>query len=204
MPPNVLPNPAFPDTEMKESNITYDKLRERVEAFVGMKFQTRRHFDILTDLLYTNTKEMVSATTLRRFWGYQEAGSSAPSLNTLNVLSKLVGYANWEDFKARKNSDASSSEMMNGIHALRFSTLEVGCQLQITWNPDRRIMVEYLGNYTFRVLTTENSKLMAKDTFQCMQIIEGQAMCCENLLREGHVAMSYICGKNGGLRYSRQ
>lgn len=189
---------------MKETDIIYKKLRARVEAFTGMKFQTRRHFDILASLLYTNTKEMVSATTLRRFWGYQEAGNSAPSLNTLNVLSKLIGYRCWEDFKARKNSDASSSEMMKGIHALRFSTLEVGCQLQITWNPDRRIMVEYLGNYTFRVLTSENSKLMEKDTFQCMQIIEGQAMCCENLLREGHVAMSYICGKNGGLRYARQ
>ena len=188
---------------MKETDIgiIYKKLRARVEAFTGMKFQTRRHFDILASLLYTNTKEMVSATTLRRFWGYQEAGNSAPSLNTLNVLSKLIGYSCWEDFKARKDSDTSSSEMLNGIHSLMFSTLEVGSLLQITWNPDRRITVEYLGNYTFRVLTSENSKLVERDTFQCTQIIEGQAMCCENLLREGHVAMSYICGKNGGLRY---
>lgn len=204
MPPNVPQTQHSKTQKMKETDTNYIKLRERVEAFVGMKFQTRRHFDILADLLYTNTKEMVSATTLRRFWGYQEAGSSAPSLNTLNVLGKLIGYTNWEDFRTRKDSDVSSSEMMNGIHALRFSTLEVGSQLRITWNPDRRIMVEYLGNYTFRVLESENSKLMEKDTFQCMQIIEGQAMCCENLLREGHVAMSYICGKNGGLRYSRQ
>lgn len=179
-------------------------LRDKVERYVGIRMQTRRHFDALAERIFANSREMVSSTTLRRFWGYQEKDSVAASHNTLNVLSRLIGYTCWDDFVSAVNrsDDGTSSELVQSMHILSSGNLLQGTRLQVTWDPDRLILLEYLGNCIFRVLESEHSKLCEGDTFRCPQIIAGQPMCCENLLRPGHAIMSYVCGRAGGLSFS--
>lgn len=86
----------------------YTYLRSKVESFIGYRLQTRRHFDMLAETIYANTKSMLSATTLRRFWGYQEKDGGV-SLNTLNVLSRLVGYHDYEEFCSKKDASADDT-----------------------------------------------------------------------------------------------
>ena len=187
---------------MANADHLHSELRERVELFLGVKMQTRRHFDALAEAIFVHTKEMVSATTLRRYWGYQDKDAIQPSANTLNLLCRLVGFEDWDAFTAfaRKNTSISS-QLMQDMRTLSVSTLVVGCNLQVTWNPNRRVLLEYLGQDTFRVTENENSQLQEGDTFVCHQIVMGQVMCCESLLRPGHGMMSYVCGKSGGLSY---
>lgn len=182
---------------MADEDILYEALRRRVETFTGVKPETRRHFDMLAQILFERTRAMVSATTLRRFWGYQEAGSSGVSRNTLDVLSRLIGYDGWRTFSLQGDS-GGTSDLMVDRHELAIEGLRVGKQIELTWIPERRVIVEYLGGYAFRVLSSMNSKLMEGDTFQCRQIVEGRPMVCTYLLRPGYPAMSYECGKMGG------
>lgn len=185
---------------MADEEILYDNLRRKVETFTGVTPETRRHFDMLAQILFERTRAMVSATTLRRFWGYQEMGYSGLSRNTLNVLSRFVGYTNWNAF-VQQDLLVDSSELMDVRQELAVTALTVGNKVEVTWMPDRRIVIEYLGADTFRVLSSENSKLMAGDTFHCSQIVASKSMFCNNLLRPGSPVMSYVCGKTGGVSF---
>lgn len=161
---------------------------------------TRRHFDMLAETVFVYTKNMVSATTLRRFWGYQEKNSGV-SQNTLNVLARLIGYADFKEFcnQSTDSSTDSSSELLGERNILASSSLTIGNQVYVTWSPDRKITLEYLGAETFRVQESQNSKLQKDDTFCCTQFVSGMPLYCNRLLRTGFPTMSYVCGKTGGI-----
>lgn len=182
----------------------YKRLRSRVETFVGYKMQTRRHFDMLAETLFIHTKSMVSATTLRRFWGYQEQ-SGGVSMNTLNVLARLIDYADFENFvsTAADMPSQSTSEMLAESHVISADRLSIGMRITVTWSPDRKLVLEYIGSETFRVQESHNSKLQKEDTFICCQFVSGMPLFCNRLLRAGFpTTMSYVCGKVGGINIS--
>lgn len=183
----------------------YGNLRYQVEHLIGMELRMRRHFDALAESLFTQTSNMISPTTLRRFWGYQEAGVSV-SKHTLDVLSMFVGYRNWDDFKQSSEQQTESEEcpssgfLMN-VKRLKSETLNCGQQVVITWKPNRRVVVVHEGTDVYRVVSNENSKLRPGDTFHCVQLVERQPLFCTDLLREGHAPMNYVGGKHGGINF---
>ena len=69
------------------------------------------HNDVFIELsehIQKETQVNLSTTTLKRVWGkvkYQ----NAPSISTLNTLSKFAGYENWRDFKNKKEPKKKSS-----------------------------------------------------------------------------------------------
>lgn len=191
---------AIDDTEK-----IYNALRNQVEHMIGTELKMRRHFDMLAEMVFTQTRNMVSPTTLRRFWGYQEAEVSV-SKHTLDVLSMFVGYRNWDDFKqhAEQYADGeeySGSGFLQNIRRVKSESLECGQQVVITWLPNRRVVVVHEGTDVYRVISNENSKLRPGDTFHCSQLVEGQPLFCTDLLREGHAPMNYVGGKDGGIRF---
>lgn len=189
----------------EETEKIYSNLRYQVEHLLGTELKMRRHFDMLAETVFTKTRNMISPTTLRRFWGYQEAEVSV-SRHTLDVLSLFVGYRNWDDFKQHsgqhtEGEEYSGSGFLLDIRRVKSETLECGQQVVITWLPNRRVVLVHEGSDVFRVISNENSKLRPGDTFHCAQLVEGQPLFCTDLLREGHAPMSYVGGKNGGIQF---
>lgn len=77
----------------------YKELRKKVEETLGFPPTIRRHFDQLAEAVSNATKEPISSTTLRRFWGYQETGhQNAVRRFTLDLLSRYAGYKDYDDF----------------------------------------------------------------------------------------------------------
>ena len=87
----------------------YDKLKEKVEKVAGRAMMTPRDFDYLSSRIFDATRSYVASTTLKRFWGYIEAGKvKRPLRNTLNVLAQYAGYADWECFAQSFDSEVQS------------------------------------------------------------------------------------------------
>lgn len=189
-------------------NILHQKLQERIEILIGSRMQTRRDFDNLSALIHERTGERLSATTLRRFWGYQEHDTEhSPTIHTLNLLSRMVGMMDWEAFKERcaqgMEDDATESSAFiveNGI--LDADKLFFGQRVVLAWAPNRRLEVEYQGCEVWRVVTSENSKLVAGDIFHCRQFVNGEPLYCRDLIRRGMATTDYYCGKRGGIRFT--
>ena len=72
-------------------------LREMIEKMVGRNMVVPRDFAWLSEKVLERTQHRVSASTLRRFWGYVSEGVS-DSKFTKDVLAKFLGYADFEEF----------------------------------------------------------------------------------------------------------
>lgn len=80
--------------------IDQDKLAlllESLEQRFGHKPQAPREFEKLSSLIHNITGESVSASTLKRLWGYDKNRCS-PYRYTLDILARYVGYDGVQDF----------------------------------------------------------------------------------------------------------
>lgn len=90
------------------------QLRDAIEKKTGRYPATPKDFDCLAADIYEQLHESVSASTLKRVWGYVDSDST-PRITTLNVLAKFIGYSNWHDFC--NSMDDEGSGMKDGATA---------------------------------------------------------------------------------------
>jgi hypothetical protein len=80
---------------------TVQKCLLQIEEKLGWGNSSQWHSDVFIELSETiqkHTNILLSPTTLKRIWGKVNY-NSAPSISTLNTLSKFIDYQNWRDFK---------------------------------------------------------------------------------------------------------
>jgi len=176
------------------------KLCKEIETALNRQMQTPKDFEFLRERLYARLHVLVSRTTLMRIWGYVEEDVQ-PRVSTLNILSQFLGYKDWGSFQenALLPKEQQSSPIMS--RKLSVSELGLGDRLRLTWQPERVCDIEYLGNLTFQVVTSENTRLHAGDTFQCSLIIEGEPLYIDNLKQGDHLPTAYVCGKKSGVYF---
>lgn len=183
--------------EQKEEDIK--RLLKHVEEVVGKSVQAPRDFILLHEQLLEFTGSTISVSTLKRLWGYTHSKCQF-SLHSLDLLSQMIGYSNWKSFLEEKSEVPSSQFFVN--QKLNSHSLEVGEKMKLTWQPDRVITIEYRGSNKFIVRESQNSKLQSGDIFHCEQFMEHEPLVMTHLIRKEMTPCDYICGKQGGIRWS--
>ncbi|MBR1550263.1 MAG: hypothetical protein IJ634_06460 [Bacteroidales bacterium] len=199
---------------MNQSDTNIDTLKRLVCEAAGCQANTPGDFYTIMAFVESRTRESIGLTTIKRLWQY--AGlSSTPRMATLDVLARSIGYRHYADFREHYGDSTPSSNIVLG-QSVKASDLLPGDHLMLRWNPGREIVIEYLGNSTFRVATSEGSKLQADDTFQASLFALGHAAMLANVIhgerdRSGaNVAKSYSSwplyeiGQQGGLTLVRK
>ena len=171
-------------------------LTDEIERHVQRVMNTHSDFVWLSQLLHNVTGEYISPTTLKRLWGHQ-TDYCHPSPYTLNLLSRYLGYADYDAFKRGLHADYASSAIQTRCYMS--ANLSEGDVLTLTWRPDRRMLVRYVGNDSFEVVEVENSKLYVGDTFTCQSFVEGEMAVLSNLYHQGKGPFVYLIGKQGGV-----
>lgn len=174
----------------------FDALLRQVERTAGRRMETPRDFDWLAERILQRKLCPVSASTLKRTWGY--IGGGSPSRATLNALAQFAGYTDYETFCG--GSVAVQSNIIMNRH-LRAEELDPGRRIKLTWPPDRVCIVEYLGYRRFRVVAAENTKLSVGDTFSCQFFIEHEPLFIDQLIHEGNNPTAYVAGYEGGIMF---
>ena len=175
------------------------KLKQMIEDSIPRKIKTPADFTYLSGVIFERCGETISETTLKRIWGYIE-GYDTTRFHTLSILSRFVGYNDWDDFVRENVIDPNeqSEEIMQ--KCIYTKNLKPGDKIYYTWNPDRECLVEYLGDNVFKVLESKNSKVIENDTFVTAFFIEGQPLYLDDLTRDGETYAMFVVGKNGGLK----
>ena len=176
-----------------------DLLKQEVERTFGHQLKETRDFEELSHLLVSHTRERLSPTTLKRFWGYLKNEEVQTRPHTLDVLARFVGYKDFEDFCAQADC---LDEVQSGIKAEERITsegLRRGQRLIITWRPDRKIVVRLLGNSQFEIIEAENTKLSVGDTFRCHLMIQHEPLYLDEVVHQGQPAMVYVAGQKDGV-----
>lgn len=185
--------------------IPYGQLRTDIETALKKKLQTPKDFEYLRERIYARLHTLVSRTTLMRLWGYVDE-EVTPRKGTLDILSKFLGYQDWESYQ--ENTMLPKEQQSSPVMSRKLnvnSDLYIGERLRLTWQPDRVCDVEYLGELSFRVIASENTRIQPGDTFQCSLIIEGEPLYLDNLWKgDGSTSaetIAYVCGKKTGVNF---
>ena len=183
----------------------YQALCDAVEKHVGMKMVRSQDFDWLAEKILEQQHQMVSANTLKRLWGYFDHVRVETRKSVLDLLAQYLGYSNYMVFVQTLEMAAAnkSSNEVNTNH-LEVKKLPVGQQVCVTWLPDRRLVMEHLGQGRCVIREVENSKLCVGDTFNCQLLIEGEPLFLGSLCRVGESfsdSVAYQAGKQGGIHF---
>ena len=176
-----------------------DLLKQEAERAFGRQLKEARDFEELSHLLLSHTRERLSPTTLKRFWGYLKNEEVQTRPHTLDVLARFVGYKNYEDFCGHADC---LDEVQSGIKAEERITsegLRRGQRLIITWRPDRRIVVRHQGEGRFEIVEAENTKLSVGDTFRCYLMIQHEPLYLDEVMHQGMPPMVYVAGQKDGV-----
>lgn len=157
-------------------------------------------FEWLEEKIANKVKERVSASTLMRVWGYRKGVSTRQS--TLDILARYLGYADYVTFcqwAPTKDDEPQSDEVIS--RHLHTSDLQVGQKIELTWQPERRCVVQRQKGKSFLVVEVEQTKLSVGDTFECDIFIEGEPLYLSQLVHEGRSPMVYVAGKKSGIHF---
>lgn len=179
-----------------------EELKKSIENVVGYRVRTPRDFDLLAENIFNSTKQMISPTTIKRFWGYLvEKEEQKPRINTLNILAQYVGYSDYETFCKLHCGDAESESDFLRNNCLQARSLFKGDKVRLMWDPGRCVTIQYIGLCMFKVVESINSKLSENDIFICERIVENNPLLLSNLIHNDGEPVNYICGKKGGVKY---
>ena len=95
-------------------------MRGEIERKVGYPLQSGPDLARLAEMILAETREYVSATTLKRFWDLYE-GHHTPRPSIWNALAKFVGDANFAAFCRRMK--ASGAEISGEVGAARLKAV---------------------------------------------------------------------------------
>ena len=176
------------------------ELRLRIEASIKRKIETPADFDFLRGIIWERTHEQISTSTLKRLWGYVDGVDNARN-STLNVLSKALGYENWDAFILKLKSENVDNSDLVMSESVSSGDLKIGDMLMIAWQPNRVCVLKYLGDNKFEVMKSQNSKLKVGDTFRCGLFILGEPVYINDLRQNNGTGEPklFVIGNKSGL-----
>lgn len=183
---------------MKTDNI--DRLRRQAEACFGRPASTSRHFEELSESIFSRTGQLLSTSTLKRLWGYLDEPVT-PRLHTLDTLSRYAGWPDWKEFSEAPNADPESGPIGRPHLDVRHD-LRRGDRVRLSWAPDRVCEIWYLSDLEFEIFSARNTRLQAGDRFRCSSIISDAPLYLDHLTRQGDDLGVYVCGRRSGVRFA--
>lgn len=184
-----------------ENEQLIQQLKDSIEQMTNRKMYTPKDFDFLSEEVFSRLNIMVSATTLKRLWGYLNEGS-VPRKSTLSILAQFAGYRDWDTFtEAAVRGDAVSQSHLILSRRLSSFSLTKGDVVQLNWLPDRICKVVYQGDCMYEVIDSQHAKLQAGDTFHCSIFIEREPLYIDNLTHGSYQHIAYVAGKKDGIHF---
>ena len=119
------------------------RLCSEIETAIHHQLTTPKDFDTLREMVFSRLHILISATTLKRIWGYLSDGVT-PRRGTLDILAQYLGYADFATFEGGSHNDdelPSSPIMARRIDV--DDQLQQGDTIRLSWQPGRVCDVVY-------------------------------------------------------------
>lgn len=170
---------------------------KRVESRLGKPLKYSADCEILAQAIEDATGERLGVTTIKRLFGF--AGEKVtPRGTTMDIIAQYLGYADMKDME-RQLGDAADISMFTAIDEIGSSSLAEGTQIQITYSPDRLLVLTYIGDCRFIVNESQNGKLRKGDKIRVTHFAKGFELLVSDVVRDGVNLGQYHAAKDGGL-----
>lgn len=175
-----------------------EELKSLIQQKYGQSLNTSTDFEQFTLEFEKTTEEKISASTLKRMWGYV-GDAHKTRVATLDSLSRYLSFENFYDFTHWLKTSTRYNSSFFDAKQLASSELSEGDMVEIGWSPNRRLLLRYLGDSNYEVVTSENSKLLKGDRFLTGCFIREQPLYLPYVIRKGERTAPFVAGRNGGL-----
>ena len=152
--------------------------------------------EILSLDIESKTGVRIGTTTLKRLVGFAQ-DERTPHTSTLDAIARYLGYAHWDELS--KIEDNGNSDFETPDDEVRSADLQTGACVEITYLPDRRLILEYLGNNRYQVTASENSKLQKGDEVEILNFVLHHPLLVVNVWRDGESLGQFTAGRVSGL-----
>ena len=175
------------------------ELLHQVEEKFGHRLSTTTDYELLSFVIEREIGELISASTLKRLWGYVSY-SSTPRIATMDTLSRYLGHKDFKVFcKVLRDSGAVVSSFFTS-KTIETASLKEGSSLLLGWAPNRLVEIRFIGGTTFEVVSVENAKLRPGDRFEASEFILGAPLFISSVRRsDGTQTPPYVAAKAEGL-----
>lgn len=144
------------------------------------------------------TGDHIGVNTIKRLLGFID-DEREPRISTLDIIARYLGFSSWDEL--RIYDDKSNSSFDSTSDEIRVQELTIGQQIQISYLPDRHLIIEYQGNNTFLILSSKNSKLQDDDQITMTHIVSGYPLLVSEVIRNGQSLGSFTAGKAQGIAF---
>lgn len=114
------------------------------------------------------------------------------------MLANFLGYADFEEFGLSQGTGERQSQMVIGKE-ISCDVLYEGQMLKLSWLPDRTCIIRYQGNGSFKVVSSENTRLAKDDTFECHHFINHEPAYLHAWKHGDDEPVTYVIGKKNGI-----
>ena len=157
------------------------EIKELLKQKSGKALTSPADCDYIAIDIFSVTNEHIGVNTLKRLLGFLNEECNA-RISTLNIIAKYLGYPDWE---ALSKADVSNSTFDNASEDLIVKNLSKGQQVEITYLPNRKLVLEYQENFKFLVRESVNSKLHTDDTIEVQHLLLNYPLIASNVMRRG-------------------
>ena len=170
---------------------------KKIEAKLGMEINYPQQCEIVAQAIEDETGQTLGVSTVKRMLGFLNE-DRIPRQSTMDILSKFLGYKDAALMSKDISKDSEISDF-TWMECVEPEDLKEGTQLQITYDPQRLLILTYLGDNKFIVNESKRSKLEKGDVLEIHQLVVGHELLVNDVTREGKSKGSYTGAKQGGL-----
>jgi len=185
---------------MKLSQMTIEQI---IEKF-GKPIRYPSDYMELSHEIGKTVGQPISTNTVKRLLGFI-VEDREPRLYTLDIISKYLGYENWDNYIDRSYSHGIKYSEIQQLNGIRYDDLQINDQIEFHYSPDRIVIIQKISKEgLFQVIKAVNCTLQVGDQIKVHQFIMNYPLFVDKIIRNGDDMGSYIAGKIGGITYLKK
>ena len=153
--------------------------------------------DILSTEIEKVTGVHVGVNTIKRLLDILHDGTTT-RVSTLNIVAKYLGATDWASLMETVNQSNSQFQILEGEVCTH--DLGKGAMLEITYLPDRKLVLEHTGEGIFRVMASIHGSLQEDDLVFIDYLFPNLPLLAKNVFRGGESLGRYSAGIKGGIQ----
>ena len=158
-------------------------LQDMIAARFGREVRYSQDCEDLAEDIFARTGERLGVSTLKRMFGFTGA-MVAPRPSTMDIIAQYLGYANgYKDLTADLDDDSAISAF-DALDTVDIANLSTGTRILITYQPNRKIIMSYVGEGRFQIDGSVNSKLIAGDIIKVANLTVGFELLAADVIRD--------------------
>lgn len=160
-----------------------DFVIKEIKKKSGLAFEMAKDYNLLSDMIYSQTSRNISANTLKRVMGHISDVRES-TLYTLNTIAIFLGAYSWDDYNRRV---ANESQIAFADDSVLVRDLAVGSSVVVRYlnRVTRFTVIDHYGVRALKVVSALNSSLMEGDVAVIHKITKGMPLEADAVIRDG-------------------